>query len=117
MKDKEMELYQRMCVGCEHERYCHKECVVCEEYQEQLDLLEMRTEQDILDEFEILGYKVEVNDEKELVLSHSNFYQLKVNKQAQGYLAVNRFNNRNGIMFDLAEHKLLNELFIIWGWL
>ena len=114
MKDKEMELYQKMCIGCEHERYCHEECVVCDEFQE---LLDAKTEQDILDEFEILGYKVEVNDEKELVLSHSNFYQLKVNKQAQGYLAVNRFNNRNGIMFDLAEHKLLNELFIIWGWL
>lgn len=117
MRNKEMELYQRMCVGCEHERYCHKECVVCEEYQEQLDLLDMRTEQDVLDEFEILGYKVEVNDDKELVLSHSNFYQLKVNKQAKGYLAVNRFNNRTGIMFDLAEHKLLNELFIIYGWI
>lgn len=77
----------------------------------------MRTEQDVLDEFEILGYKLVTNNDKELTLQHSDFYTLKVNKKAQGYLAINRFNNRTGIMFDLLEHKLLHELFCIWGWL
>ena len=40
MKNKEWEIYQRLCVGCERERYCHKHCEVCEEYEEALEELE-----------------------------------------------------------------------------
>ena len=35
--DKEMEVYQRMCVGCERERYCHEQCEQCDEYIEELE--------------------------------------------------------------------------------
>lgn len=30
MTSKEWEIYQRLCAGCERERYCHIHCEVCE---------------------------------------------------------------------------------------
>ena len=44
MKNKEWEIYQRLCVGCERERYCHENCEVCEEYEEALEELEKEEE-------------------------------------------------------------------------
>lgn len=34
--DMEWEVYQRMCIGCERERYCHEHCEHCDEYEDAL---------------------------------------------------------------------------------
>lgn len=31
--DKIQQLYERMCVGCEREKYCHEQCEHCEEFE------------------------------------------------------------------------------------
>lgn len=38
--DKELELYERLCVGCPCERICHETCENCEEYEEELQKIE-----------------------------------------------------------------------------
>lgn len=35
-------LYKEYCSGCERERYCHKECVICDSYAEALEDLEVK---------------------------------------------------------------------------
>lgn len=112
--EKEQRIFDMLCANCEHREECEKDDLICDEFEE---LLNQRTEEDIIDEFIILGYKVVSNNDNELVLNHSNFYSLIINKKAKGYLAENRFNNSKGSFFDMREHKLLNELFIIWGWI
>lgn len=37
MNKKEWEIYQRLCVGCENERRCHKECETCKEFDEAIE--------------------------------------------------------------------------------
>lgn len=111
---KEEKIFNMLCINCEHKEECQKEDLTCDEFEY---LLNQRTEQDVIDEFIILGYKVVSNNENTLVLNYSNFYNLVINKKAKGYLAENRFNNSNGSLFDMKEHKLLNELFIIYGWI
>ena len=39
---KKEKLYEDFCCQCERERYCHKECVICDEYAEALDELEVQ---------------------------------------------------------------------------
>ena len=74
----------------------------------------MRTEQEILKDFEKLGYKVK-NDSEVLRLKN-NFIEIYVYKKDKEYGKEDIFSceaNR----FTMPEHKLLNELFNIWGWL
>lgn len=33
-------LYSEMCEGCPHEKECHETCEYCDEYLEELDMLE-----------------------------------------------------------------------------
>ena len=33
----ELSLYERLCVGCEREKWCHDNCEHCEEYEEELE--------------------------------------------------------------------------------
>lgn len=33
----EMSLYERLCVGCEREAWCHEHCEYCDEYEEALE--------------------------------------------------------------------------------
>lgn len=39
-EEKEMEIYQRLCNGCEYERYCHNNCETCEEYDDAIYRIE-----------------------------------------------------------------------------
>ena len=40
MKNKEWEIYQRLCVGCEYEKRCHERCEHCTDFIEYLEDLE-----------------------------------------------------------------------------
>ena len=83
-------------------------------YRDCLNLMQPRTEQEILDDFEALGYRVK-NDNDVLRLKN-NFIEIYVYKQEQEYGKEDVFSceaNR----FTMQEHKLLNELFECYGFL
>lgn len=70
----------------------------------------MRTEQEILSEFEELGYKIKIG---------ALDYQLTYGKD--NYLTISRITKEfaiaNYMSFTMKEFKLLHELFECWGWL
>lgn len=85
----------------------------------------MRTEQDVLKDFESLGYEVVCNSDRELILEQelkSNYTiinRIHIEKQLQAY-SKSQFAYRVGtspLWVFMQEHKLINELFNIWGWL
>lgn len=80
-----------------------------EAYQDCLNLLpQLRTEQEILKDFEAFGYKVYKNDEYGLILEADSFWKIDIWKSEKVY----------SLHFTgMQEHKLLNELFALWGWL
>lgn len=43
--DYDMIVYQKLCVGCPSERYCHENCGTCEQYDEDLKMLEEEDEE------------------------------------------------------------------------
>lgn len=84
-----------------------------------------RTEQEILKDFEALGYEVVCNSDRELILEQelkSNYTiinRIHIDKQLQSY-SKTQFAYRVGsspLWVFIPEHKLLNELFICWGWI
>lgn len=68
-----------------------------------------RTEQEILNDFEKSGWNITQNDDAFLILYYSGFDRIVILKYAKQYSI--------GILCNMREHKLLNELFTIWGWL
>ena len=44
MIDYNMIVYQKLCVGCESEKYCHENCGTCPQYDEDLKMLEEEDE-------------------------------------------------------------------------
>lgn len=78
-------------------------------YRDCLNLIPApRTEADILKDFEKLGYKVNKSF-SHIILSHENGDEIKIWFNDKTYSV--------SIGIDIQEHKLLNELFICWGWL
>ena len=71
----------------------------------------MRTEQDVLMDFEKLGWECTINNEDKLTLRWSDSYPCTIwfNKDTKNY--------STNTLIDIQEHKLLNELFTIWGWI
>lgn len=71
----------------------------------------MRTEQDVLNDFEKLGWYVARNDEDDFTL------RLKGNTTCA--ICIDKLTKEYSMScyLDLPEHKLLNELFTIWGWI
>ena len=71
----------------------------------------MRTEQDVLKDFEKLGWECTRNDEDKLTLRFSDCpsCSIWINKNENGYSC--------NTIITMQEHKLLNELFQIWGWI
>ena len=80
----------------------------------------MRTEEEILKDFEKLGYYLNLKKEGFLyygiILSNKNIKELEIHisfsmksyaKYEQGLCDT----------ITMQEHKLLNELFTIWGWI
>ena len=72
-------------------------------YQDCLNLMQPRTEQELIKEFEKLGWKVTQNDNGFIILCLSNIARIVILKQAKNY-------HINGPI-GMQEHKLLNELF------
>lgn len=74
----------------------------------------MRTEQDVLKDFEALGYEI-INRG-----SHSLFQQgfivIYIYKPYREYYKEDILGHEPNRL-TMQEHKLLNELFNIWGWL
>ena len=96
----------------------------------------MRTEEEVLKDFEELGYKVWKDTDKEFVLIKriKNLYTLEnikfiFYKEEEVYekFLIHWKTSKTGKIISnpkvtpfvifLQEHKLLNELFSIWGWL
>lgn len=74
-----------------------------EAYQDCLNLIPApRTEQDVLNEFEKLGYKVNKNF-SHIILLHENGDEIKIWFNDKSY--------SSSIGINMQEHKLLNELF------
>ena len=89
-----------------------------EVYQDCLNLLPpARTEQDILNEFNFNGYIVSFNDANYMILLHPIFKErIEIDKDARWYQTVDDDSNVN-IGLDMRLHKLLHELFTLWGWI
>ena len=74
----------------------------------------MRTEQDVLKDFEKLGYVVLRNDWEKLVLYKYDTV-IKIDKIEKWYKKCLAYSNGPSKVIIIEEHKLLNELFKIWG--
>ena len=82
-------------------------------YQDCLNLIPApRTEQDILKDFEKLGYVIVDNNKYELILVKDMKFHLIINKELKHYMVVALTPT-----LTMQEHKLLSELFECWGWL
>lgn len=88
----------------------------------------MRTEEEILKDFEKLGWNIAENyvnfTLKQVKTEYGIFGQvfwycyIFFDKDKQTYTAIANGNfTTKGYDLSIQEHKLLNELFIIWGWL
>ena len=87
-----------------------------------------RTAQDVLEDFEALGWKV-AEDYVNFTLKKikmdfgifgqtSWYYYITFYNDKQTYRAIaNSAFTTNGYELSMQEHKLLNELITIWGWI
>ena len=75
----------------------------------------MRNEQDILNDFEKLGYKIKVNNASMLYLTTDCNVTIHINKIMKAFRKF--FYNEETNYIFIKEYKLLNELFQIWGWI
>lgn len=94
-----------------------------------IDLLALipkpRTEEEILKEFEALGYEIE--NHNEIIYLKKGKYYIAINKEDKTYKPFYqdyKFDtDHQKIVYyqpkdiTLKEHKLLNELFECWGWI
>ena len=79
-------------------------------YQDCLNLIPTsRTEQEILKDFEKLGWKVTQNDDSCMIICFNGFARIVILKCAKQYSINN--------LCNMQEHKLLNELFEVWQWI
>ena len=70
----------------------------------------MRKEQEILKDFEALGWKVDKNDRVDLILANLICTKIHIWKTERIFQTIHHY-------ITMQEHKLLNELFSLWGWL
>ena len=69
----------------------------------------MRTEEQVLKDFEKLSWKVTQNEKDFLILCYGERARFVICKHLKSY-------SSNGLI-NMQEHKLLTELFQIWNWL
>ena len=79
-------------------------------YQDCLNLMQPRTEADILKDFEKLGYEIKDYGEY-ITFKLGKIEVIDIWKTTKSYEII------QGLNITMQEHKLLNELFICWGWL
>lgn len=81
-----------------------------ETYQDCLNLFpQPRTEQEILNDFEKLGYEVKDYGEY-ITFKLGRIEVMDIWKTSKSYEII------QGIEITMQEHKLLNELFEVWQW-
>lgn len=76
----------------------------------------IRTEEEILKDFEKLGWLFLRNNERELAFRKFDSV-ISISKVSQWYSCSIPSSGRLAIPINMQEHKLLTELFTIWGWL
>ena len=76
----------------------------------------IRTEEEILKDFEKIGWLFLRNNERELAFRKFDSV-LSISKLSQWYSCSIPSSGRLSIPIDMQEHKLLHELFICWRWL
>lgn len=77
----------------------------------------MTREEEILKEFEKLGYEIIENCEIKLILK-CGLSTIQISKLTKVYRKlIGQQQNKIGNFLTMQEHKLLNELFKCWGWL
>lgn len=86
----------------------------------------IRTEEEILKDFEKLGWIVVDNHvdlvlkrlEKEIFIEIYPYCYIHINKEKQTYSVIDIHNGANyRYELSMSEHKLLNDLFVYWRWL
>ena len=76
----------------------------------------MRTEKDVLNKFEKLGWQVKRNDNICMILERYEVV-LTISKLSKWYNCCLPGSDDYRWSIYLNEHKLLHALFKIWGWL
>lgn len=80
----------------------------------------MRTEQDVLKDFEKLGYGIEIDKVYKIIKLSNNMIFIRIFKNAKSYEKYFEDDTNalhySGLITSL-EHKLLNELFQLWRWI
>ena len=69
----------------------------------------MRTEEQILQDFEELGYSAMFQNHTHLELERNDVEYIRIFKWDETYTS--------SAVLGMQEHKLLTELFNLWGWL
>lgn len=83
----------------------------------------MRTEEEILKDFEKLGYVVVYDSDYNFIMEKPNkvqggVYGINIDKEFKVFTKFTFFECRNHLMhITIQEHKLLNELFQCWRWI
>lgn len=81
-----------------------------EAYHDCLNLIPApRIEQEILNDFEKLGWEITQNDDSCMIICFNGFARIVILKCAKRYSINN--------LCNIQEHKLLNELFEVWQWI
>lgn len=75
----------------------------------------IRTEEEVLKDFEKLGYNVVANGGCFIKLNNNGDI-IRISKYSMWYRSYCE-DSGLAVPIDMEEHKLLNELFSIWGWL
>ena len=75
----------------------------------------MRTEKEVLQDFEKLGYSIIKNEWFLELINTNNGITIDIDLEDKEYWKENSYCYT--IRLNMQEHKLLTELFTIWGWL
>ena len=83
-----------------------------EAYQDCLNLMQPRTEQEILKDFEKLGYFIK-KETSFITLTNEYDDVIFIDLKDKCY---DKSHYLHVVSITIQEHKLLNELFEVWGW-
>ena len=76
----------------------------------------MRTEEQVIKDFEKIGYKITRNSHYFIIFKNDNEFIINIDKSNQSYECY--WGDRELLnSIYMQEHKLLHELFKIWGWI
>ena len=75
----------------------------------------MRTEEEVLKDFEELGFDIIYTRQYAIELNNDNC-TIRISKYSKWYRCYDKY-NKLALPVTMQEHKLLTELFQIWNWL